>query len=349
MRESSLRGAGAGARALEEAGFDGGYVVEGTVDPFLSLGAAASTTSRLTLVSGVAIALARSPMTTALQAWNIQDLSEGRLVLGLGSQIKTHVEKRYSMPWGAPAAQMREYILALRAIWDCWGRGAPLEFRGTYYTHSLMIPTFNPGPIEHPDPLVMMGGLGPRMVAVAGEVADGYYGHPFASADFIRTVQVPALEVGKERRSPSLSEDVAVSMMPMVVTGRSPDERATAEQTVRKLCAFYGSTPAYYRVLEHHGYTELGPRLNAMSKRGEWDAMAELIDDDLLGELAIVGTPAEIPGSVRDRCVGLADRVAIYAPYKSDLTMWREILSELRGTDRSGDDLTGTRSGAAHR
>lgn len=317
------------ARGVEEAGFDGGYVLDGVVDPILSLTVAAEATNHLELVTGVAIAFARSPMTTALQAWNLQELSGGRLVLGLGSQVRAHIEKRFSMPWGSPAARMREYVLALRAIWDTWGRGVPLGFRGTYYTHTLMTPTFSPGPIEAADPAVLIGALGPRMLAVAGEVADGLYGHPFVTVDYLRDVQIPALERGLEARADSLDSRFVLSAMPMVITGRTADERAAAEVAVRRQCAFYGSTPAYYPVLEHHGYAGLGPQLNTMSKLGEWDAMAESIDDDLLALLTVQGTPEEIPGRLLDRVGDTVDRVQLYAPYESDSAMWSGILHGL--------------------
>ncbi|WP_380872746.1 hypothetical protein ACFB49_36620 [Sphingomonas sp. DBB INV C78] len=301
-------------RAMEGLDFDGLFTLDTTIDPFLALLLAAEHSERCELITGVAIAFARSPMTLALQAWNLQRYSGGRMILGLGSQVQAHIEKRFSMPWGPPAAKMRELILAIRAIWDCWGRGARLDFRGTYYRHSLMTPTFNPGPNAHPDPKIYLGALGPKMVEVAGEVADGLYGHPFTTIAFVRDVQIPALRLGLAKSGRSLSQFDMPAMI-MTITGEDDRAIAAADRSIRKLIAFYGSTPAYYSVLDHHGWHDLGPRLNLMSKEGRWDAMTDLITDEITDAFAVKGRPDEIADRIAARCDGLIDRVTLYTPY----------------------------------
>ena len=301
-------------RAMEDIGFDGLFTLDTTVDPFMTLLLAAEHSERVELLTGVAIAFARSPMTLALQAWNIQRYSRGRMIMGLGSQVKAHIERRFSMPWGPPAAKMRELILAIRAIWDSWGRGMPLDFRGTYYQHSLMTPTFNPGPNDFADPKIYLGALGPKMVEVAGEVADGLYGHPFNTTAFIRDVQMPALRLGLEKSHRSLAEFDMPAMI-MTITGEDDAAIAEADRAIRKLIAFYGSTPVYYPVLEHHGLAELGPQLNAMSKQGRWDDMTGLVTDEIVDAFAVRGSPDEIPDKIEERCEGLIDRVTLYMPY----------------------------------
>jgi probable F420-dependent oxidoreductase len=315
---------------LEVEGYDGGFVPDGGIDPFLALGAAALSTDRLQLVTAVAIAFARSPMITAMQSWNLQALSRGRVILGLGSQVKAHIERRYSMPWSAPAPRMREYVLALRAIWDGWSGRAPLDFRGRHYSHTLMVPNFDPGPLDVPDPTILVAALGPVMCEVAGEVGDGIAGHPFTTAAYIREVQAPAIERGRGRGGSD--RRFIRAAMPMVITGRTADERAAASAAIRRLAAFYGSTPSYHRVLEHAGRPELGPALTRLSKEREWDRMADLIDDDLLAELAVIGDPDDIPRLVLDR-IGDVDRVTLYAPYRSDDAMWADIAGRLRDLD----------------
>jgi probable F420-dependent oxidoreductase len=250
------------ARLLEEQGWDGIFTLDTSIDPFFNLLLAAEHTRRVDLITGVAIAFARTPMTMALPAWNLQKYSGGRLVLGLGSQVQAHIEKRFSMPWHGPARQLREYVEALRAIWHAWQTGEPLRFRGEFYTHTLMNPLFDPGPIEGAPPKIHLGALGPKMVRVAAEVADGLYGHPFTTPRFVREVQLPALREGWLASGRSRATFDLPAMI-LTVTGRDAREQATAEAAARRLLAFYGSTPAYFGVLELHGFGELGPRLNS--------------------------------------------------------------------------------------
>jgi len=236
------------------------------------------------------------------------------------------------MPWAAPAEKMREYILALRAIWDCWGRGTPLKFRGDHYQHTLMTPVFNPGPHGYPDPKIYLGALGPKMIEVAGEVADGLYGHPFNTIKFIEEVQLAPLRAGLAKSNRTL-RDIDMPAMIITITGRNDEEIAKADFDMRKLMAFYGSTPAYYSVLELHGWGDLGPRLNAMSKEGKWTEMADLFTPEMVQAFAVKGRPEEIPDLIAARCKGLIDRVTLYAPYKSDQSIWPGIIAGIKAKE----------------
>jgi probable F420-dependent oxidoreductase len=317
------------AALLERMGYDGVFTLDTNIDPFLSLLLAAEHSERIELITGVAIAFARSPMTLALQAWNLQKFSRGRMILGLGSQVRAHIENRFSMPWAAPAEKMRELILAVRAIWDCWGRGKPLDFRGKHYKHTLMTPVFNPGPIDYADPKIYLGALGPKMIEVAGEVADGLYGHPFTTLRFIEEKQLPSLDVGLARAGRSRA-DFDMPAMIITITGRDAGEIAAADFDMRRLLAFYGSTPAYYSVLELHGWGDLGPRLNRLSKEGKWREMADLFSPEMVDAFAVKGRPEEIPDLIAARCRGLIDRVTLYAPYRSDAGIWPGIVEGLQ-------------------
>src|SRR5487761_721087 len=237
-------GHGASARRAEEEGYDGVWSAEVGHDPLLILAGAAMATSRIELGTGIVVAFARSPMITATMANDVQLLSQGRLLLGLGSQIKPHIEKRYSMPWSQPAARMREYILAMRAIWSCWNEGTPLNFRGEFYRHTLMSPFFNPGPNPYGAPQVYLAAVGELMTEVAGEVADGLLVHPFTTERYIREVTLPALERGLAKSGRS-SKGFPISFSGLVATGETAQDIADATKKVRSQIAFYGSTPAY--------------------------------------------------------------------------------------------------------
>jgi probable F420-dependent oxidoreductase len=332
LYSGELHDAPARAQLLESQGYDGVFTLDTTVDPFFSLLLAAEHTQRVELMTGVAIAFARSPMTVALQAWNLQKYSKGRMILGLGSQVKAHIENRFSMPWTAPAERMREFILAVRAIWDCWGRDVPLKFRGEHYRHTLMTPVFNPGPLEYPDPKIYLGALGPKMIEVAGEVADGLYGHPFNTIRFIEEVQLASLRQGLAKSGRTL-RDFDMPAMIVTITGRNDEEIAAADFAMRKLLAFYGSTPAYYSVLELHGWGDLGPRLNQMSKEGKWVEMADSFTEEMVQQFAVKGRPEEIPDLIAERCKGLIDRVTLYAPYESDQTIWPDIVRGIQAKE----------------
>jgi probable F420-dependent oxidoreductase len=298
------------ARRVEALGYDGAICAEVAHDPFLPLALAATATERITLTTGIAVAFARNPMTVAVTASDIHRLSNGRFVLGLGSQIKPHITKRFSMPWSSPAARMREFILAVRAIWATWNDGAPLQFRGEFYRHTLMTPMFDQGPSEVGSPPIYLAAVGPVMTEVAGEVADGLMAHGFTTPEYFRAVTLAHLERGLAASGRSRA-DVQVTVPLFMVTGRDEAEIAARLQPARMQLAFYGSTPAYRPVLEHHGWGELGEELNRLSKRGEWEKMGDAIDDDVLHAFAIIGDPAGAAAEIGRRFGGLLDRVQI--------------------------------------
>jgi probable F420-dependent oxidoreductase len=308
--------------ALEAAGYDGVWTTETVRDPFLTLAGWASATSQMRVATGVAIAFARSPMTLAVTAHDLQRLTGGRLVLGLGSQVKPHIERRFSMPWSEPAARMREYVLALRAIWASWNEGVPLDFRGRFTSHTLMTPFFDPGPNGFGPPPVVLGGVGERMTAVAGEVADGFLCAPLTSERSLVERTIPALGDPKP--------GFLVCATPFVVTGRDAETMARVEAATRKRIAFYASTPAYRAVLDVHGWTGRGEQLTRLSKAGEWDAMAALVDDEMLHAFAVVAEPDRLGTAVHARWAGRADRVAIFTAADPGPEVWPEIIEGLR-------------------
>jgi probable F420-dependent oxidoreductase len=317
------------AEQAERVGYDGFWAPETNHDPFLPLVLAAEHTERIKLGTGIAVAFARNPMNLAVVANDLQTLSEGRFILGLGSQIKPHIEKRFSMPWSHPAPRMRELILAMRAIWASWADGSRLAFRGEFYRHTLMTPMFDPGPNPYGNPKVFLAAVGEVMTEVAGEVADGLLVHGFTTERYLREVTLPAFERGLARGGKTRA-DVQISYPGMVVTGTSEEEFATATNAVKKQLAFYGSTPAYRPVLELHGWGALQPELNTLSKRGEWVAMADLIDDDILNTFAVVGELDELPGKILGRFDGVVDRFSFYTPYGVDPDRWAEVLAAFK-------------------
>lgn len=320
---------GAEARELELAGYDGAWSAETGHDPLMIVAGAATSTTTLELGTGIVVAFARSPMITATMANDVQLLSRGRLLLGLGSQIKPHIEKRYSMPWSHPAPRMREYVLAMRAIWACWNEGAALNFRGEYYRHTLMSPFFNPGPNPYGAPQVYLAAVGELMTEVAGEVADGLLVHPFTTERYVREVTLPALERGLAK-SGREAKDFPISFSGLIATGDTDEELEDATRRVRGQIAFYGSTPAYRGVLELHGWGDLQSELNTLSKTGEWEKMGELIDDDVLNAFSIVARPNDVGAIVRSRLDDVISRFNVYAPYPLSDDARRAIVSGLR-------------------
>ena len=314
------------ARLAEAVGYDGIWSAETSHDPFLPLALAAEHTDRIELGTGIAVAFARNPMTLAVMANDLQTMSEGRFLLGLGSQIKPHIEKRFSMPWSHPAPRMRELILAIRAIWASWSDGSRLAFRGEFYRHTLMTPMFDPGPNPFGNPRIFLAAVGERMTEVAGEVADGMLAHGFTTQRYLREVTVPALERGLTA-SGRTRADVEISCPGMVVTGMDDAGFEAATKAVRTQLAFYGSTPAYRPVLELHGWGDLQTELNTLSKRGAWEQMAELIDDEVLNTFAVVGPVDDIAGKVLERFGGVVDRFNFYAPYPMAPERWAEVLA----------------------
>ncbi len=324
--------AGVVAQAVEAeaAGYDGIWSAETGHDPFLPLVLAAEHTERLQVGTGIAVAFARNPMSLAMTANDLQTQSRGRFLLGLGSQIKPHIEKRFSMPWSHPAPRIRELILAVRAIWASWSDGSRLAFRGEYYRHTLMTPMFDPGPNAFGNPPIFLAAVGPLMAEVAGEVGDGLLAHPFTTERYLRGVTLPALERGLAASGRDRSA-IQISFPGMVVTGVDDASFAEAMAATRKQLAFYGSTPAYRPVLELHGWGDLQRELNTLSKRGAWDEMTGLIDDEVLTTFAVVGGLDTIAATIRSRFDGLIDRFNLYAPSGISAERWAEVLADVRG------------------
>ncbi|MDI6910928.1 TIGR03617 family F420-dependent LLM class oxidoreductase [Nocardioides sp.] len=300
------------ARELTGAGAAGLFTFEGPHDVFLPLAAAAGAVET-DLMTNVAIAIPRSPMHLAHTAYDLQLLSRGRFRLGLGSQVRPHIERRYGATWSRPAARMRETVLAVQAILRSWQDGTPLDFRGEFTQHTLMPPTFVPGPNPYGVPSVLLGALGPVMTRTAAEVADGLLVMPFHSHRHFRERTLPAVDEGLARAGRSRA-DLAILPQAIVAMGRTDEELAAATSGVRGLLAFYGSTPAYLPVLEVEGWSDVQPELNRLSKQGEWAAMVGLVTDEMLETLAVRGTPEECAAEIRRRFGDVAERVCCYFP-----------------------------------
>jgi probable F420-dependent oxidoreductase len=328
----SITNAGRSATQLEAAGYSGAWTAETSHDPFLPLAVAAAATAEIELGTSIAVAFARNPMLLANIGWDLQTLSQGRFVLGLGSQIKPHITKRFSMEWSRPAARMREMVLAVRAIWDTWQNGTPLQFRGEFYRHTLMTPFFAPSASDLAQfglPKIFLAGVGELMTEVAGEVCDGFFCHGFTTEKYLREVTIPALERGRAKVGKSMDgfEIVGPSF---VVTGTNDEEMESAITGTRQQIAFYGSTPAYRAVLEIHGWGGLQDELNTLSKQGKWVEMGTLIDDEVLNTFAVVGTPEEIAPELGRRYADVISRISFYAPYQSDLDRSTAVMDGLK-------------------
>ena len=315
-------------RRAENMGFGAVWSAETRHDPFLPLAVAAATTRRVGLGTAIAIAFARSPMILAHIAWDLQKASGGRFVLGLGSQVKAHNERRFSVPWSAPAPRLREVVAALRAIWTAWQRRAPLDFRGQSYRFDLMTPFFDPGPIEHPQVPVYLAGVNPQMCRVAGEIADGLHVHSFHSARYLRECVHPAVQEGLNRAGRSRA-DFTFRASTMVVLGDSAEERKRHARAVKQQIAFYASTRTYQPVLAAHGLEDLVPRLHARSLAGDWEGMTDLISDATLDLFAVSGPFEEIGDRIRERYRGLYDRTQLYPSFQPSLEdpRWPAVLA----------------------
>jgi probable F420-dependent oxidoreductase len=320
------------ARDLEARGYAGVWASEADHDPFLPLMSAGTATTRLQVGTAIAVAFARSPMTLAMTAHDLQRYTRGRFVLGLGSQVRAHVERRFSMPWSAPVPRMREYVAALRAIWTAWQEGSRLRFEGEHYRHTLMTPMFSPAAHEWGGPPVHLAAVGPAMTRLAGEVADGLLVHAFTTARYLEERTLPALREGLAAAGRARGE-VAVSLPGFVVTGRTQEEHAAAAAAVKATVAFYGSTPAYRPVLELHGWDGLADELHALSisrREDKWTAMRDLVDDEVLAAFAVVAEPADVGREVLARFDGLVDRFSVYASYPAPLDLWDSLVDALR-------------------
>lgn len=325
--EADQRGA---AKAAERSGYDGLWVGEITHDPFLMLSLAATATERLELGTSVALALARSPMTLAVSANDLQAISGGRFRLGLGSQVKAHITRRFAMPWSRPATRMREFVLAMRAIWDCWagdrGQGPELNFRGEFYRLSLMPPQFVPRKHGFGPPPVLLAAVGTAMTETAAEVADGLLCHGFTTVRYLEEVTLPALRRGRD----GCLDGFDVVGHPMMVTGRTERDMAAAAATVRAQIAFYASTPAYRPVLEVHGWAGLGEELHRLSRLGRWAEMPGLVDDTVLATFAVIGEPQAVAAELTRRYRRLFTRCVLHTAYDLGPDVFAEIADGVR-------------------
>jgi probable F420-dependent oxidoreductase len=324
-------------RSAEAAGYSGLWSAESAHDPFLPLVAAAQSTSTLELGTAIAVAFARNPMSLAYSAHDLQVLTEGRFMLGLGSQVRPHIQRRFDMPWSRPAARMREFIEALRAIWSAWSAGDKLDFQGTFYNHTLMTPFFSPEPSPWGPPKVYLAAVGEHMTEVAGAVGDGLMPHPFTTDRYLRERTLPTVERGLSGSGRTFDE-FSISFQGLVASGRTEEEMASAVRGVREQIAFYGSTPAYHQVFELHGWTDLGGELNTLSRSEDadrWVRMGELIGDDVLAAFAVVAEPDRIADAIAARYGDIVDRFNFYAPYDHDPDLWKPAIDQL---SRSNDE-----------
>ncbi|WP_163554355.1 LLM class F420-dependent oxidoreductase [Candidatus Frankia alpina] len=320
----------AGAARIEKEGYAGIWVGETCHDPFLQTLQAANATSTASVGTSIAIAFARTPMTLAYLGYDLAQYSEGRFILGLGSQIKPHIEKRFSMTWSHPAARMRELVLATRAIWDAWQNDTKLAFRGDFYTHTLMTPFFAPEPHSYGPPPVYLAGVGEGMTEVAGEVADGFFVHPFSTKKYLQEVTLPALLRGRAKAGKADLDGFAIAGPSFVTVGRTEEELAAAVFGSKKQIAFYASTPAYKGVLDVHGWGDLQPELTDLSKRGEWDGMADLITDEILHTFSVVGAPEEVGKGLVAKSGAIYTRTAFYDTWNADPAVWPLLLDAIR-------------------
>ncbi|HEU4322225.1 MAG TPA: TIGR03617 family F420-dependent LLM class oxidoreductase [Roseiflexaceae bacterium] len=325
-----LADAAAIAQAAEQIGFAGIWTQETQHNPFLPLAQAAAGTSRIELGTAVAIAFARSPMVTAQLAWDLQALTRGRFVLGLGTQVKPHIERRFGMPWEAPVAKLRDYLQAMRAIWNSWQTGERLAYRGKFYEHTLMTPFFNPGPIDHPHIPVYIAGVNEGLARLAGELCDGFHVHPFHTIRYLEQVVRPQVAAGATEAGRTLA-DVALTSSVFVITGPNSAAMEATRQMARQQIAFYASTPTYRVVLECHGWEGVGEELSRLAKSGEWAAMGRLITDEMLEVFAVEAPLDRLGAALKRRYTGALDRIACYLPYMpGELDdAWRAIAAEI--------------------
>ena len=301
------------ARSLDDADYDGMVLTETKEDPFMVLTIAAQATKKISLTTAVALAFPRSPTVTALSAWTLQRHSQGRFILGLGTQVKGHIQRRYGVPWSAPGLWMREYVQAVRAVWDCWQNGTQLDFHGEHYDLTLMVPLFNPGPIEHPQIPIHLAAVNPYMCQISGEVADGMRPHPICTRKYLQDVMLPAIQKGANKAGRS-ADAIEVCASPLLVT--APNEEALEQRirNVRARISFYASTRTYRAVFEHHGWGDLVPELSLLSRQQRWEEMPQQITDEMLETIAVVGTYDQIAERVWKRYEGVAARVEFSIP-----------------------------------
>jgi probable F420-dependent oxidoreductase len=321
----------AGAQAIEALGFDGLATAETAHDPYLPLVLAAEHTEQLELMTSIAVAFPRSPMITAYTAWDLARYSDGRFLLGLGTQVKGHNERRFSVPWESPGPKLRDLILAIRAIWTAWQERTPLDYHGRFYDFSLMTPFFDPGPIEHPDVPIYIAGVNPYICRLAGELCDGFHVHPLHSPKYVNEVIKPAVAEGAAAAG-RRGQDVVLASSCFVVTGDSDEQMAQAAQAVKQQISFYASTRTYAPVLAAHGWEDIVPQLNEHSRKGQWPEMADLISDEMLAEFAVIGRRNEVGDLLREKYTGVLDRIGIYMPFRpgSDDDWWRDVIAAVK-------------------
>jgi probable F420-dependent oxidoreductase len=326
----ALRETATNARELEATGYDALWATETNHEPFLRSLEAARSTEQITVGTAIAVAFARSPMTIANVGYDLAEYSDGRFILGLGSQVKAHIERRFSMPWSHPAARMREFVLALRSIWACWQEGTALDFQGEFYRHSLMTPFFSPDPHVYGAPPVFLAGVGDLMTEVAGEACDGLLLHAFTTERYLSDVTIPAVLRGRRRVGLEDLNGFTISGMPMICPGRDDRELEEAIRATKKQIAFYASTPAYRGVLDIHGWGDLQPRLTELSRQGRWDEMGDAIDDEMLHTIAIVGDPVSVGRGLKERWGDRLDRMTLYVTYDVSRATLDEIAAHAR-------------------
>ncbi|MBI3303989.1 MAG: TIGR03617 family F420-dependent LLM class oxidoreductase [Deltaproteobacteria bacterium] len=319
------------ARAAEEIGFDAVWTPENQHEPFMPLAVASTVTKTVKLGTAIALAFPRSPMVLAYTAWDLQASSNGRFILALGTQVKGHNERRLSVKWESPGPKLREIILALRAIWDCWQNGSKLNFTGQFYNFTLMTPAFTPGKLSCPLPPIYIAGVNPYICRLAGELCEGFHAHPFHSAKYLREAVLPQLEEGAKKAGRT-RKDVEIATSAFAIMGDSRQEMDEMRERVRTQIAFYASTRTYKPVLDAHGWGDVCLRLNEKAAKGDWSGMAKEITDEMLTEFAVTGSPEEVPGLIKAKYDGLLDRVAFYHPYRPGQheARWRKIVEEFK-------------------
>ncbi len=319
------------ARSYERIGFDAAWTFEAGHDPFLPVALAAAATERIELGTNIAVAFARSPMSMAQVAWDLQKQSRGRFHLGLGTQVRAHIERRYSMPYDPPVSRLVDYVRCVRAIWETFQTGAKPAYEGKYYRFTLINPMFNPGLIDHPRIPIWFAGVNPGMCRAAGEVADGFHVHPMHSVTYLKQVVIPAIDEGAQRRG-KRAADIDLYSPVFAVTGETQAELDRSLAEVRRQISFYGSTPSYRVVLEQHGGGGVARELSALARRGEWAAMPKLVSDALLEQIAIVAKPGDLAAVLRRRYDGVLQRVSLYFPIPAGESedAWRDFASQFR-------------------
>jgi probable F420-dependent oxidoreductase len=322
---------GEDARLAESLGYDGVITEETKEDPYIVMALAAQATSRVSLATAVAVAFPRSPTVTAHSAWTLQKLSRGRFILGLGSQVKGHIERRFGLRWSPAGPWLRDYVRAVRAIWDCWQNGTKLDFDSEHYQINLMVPLFAPAPIEHPQIPIQLASVNPFMCQVAGEVADGIRAHPIATPCYIREIMLPAARKGAAKVGRDLS-NFAMCVMPLVATAETKAALTDEIRDARARVAFYASTPAYVAAFETQGHGEVAKQLQTLSRAQRWEEMPALVDDEMLDAYAVIGTYDEIAAKLRARFAGLATHLEFRVPVtgEADKARLRELVAALR-------------------